>query len=101
MGERAGLVGDDQVDGAEGLLRVQPADEHVAAQQPVGPETEDDREQDGRLLGDRRDRCRDAGQQVRPGGLTAREAESGDDGDEPDRHHQQDPDQAIELQLER
>ena len=71
-GERAGLVGDDQVDRAERLLGVQPPDEHAAAQQPVGTQAEDDRQQDRRLLRDRRDRRRDAGQEVRPGLLPGR-----------------------------
>ena len=99
--QRAGLVGDDEVDRAERLLRVEPADEDAAPEQPVGAQTQDDREQDRRLLGDGRDRRRDAGQQVRPGVLAAGEAEAGDDRDQPDGDDQQDPDQPVELGLER
>ena len=65
LGERAGLVGDDQVDRAERLLGVQPPDEHAAPEQPVRPEPEHDGEEDRRLLGDRGDRGRDAGEEVR------------------------------------
>ena len=36
LGQRAGLVGDDQVDRAQRLLGVQPPDEHAAPEQPVG-----------------------------------------------------------------
>ena len=64
LGQRAGLVRDDQVDRAEDLLGVQPTDEDRAAEQPIGTQAEDDREQDGRFLRDGGDRGRDAGQKV-------------------------------------
>ena len=35
LGQRSGLVGDDQVDRAENLLGVQAPDEHAALEEPV------------------------------------------------------------------
>ena len=58
--QRAGLVRDDQVDGAEDFLGVQPTNQDGAAQQPIGAQAEDDCEQDGRFLRDGGDRRRDA-----------------------------------------
>src|SRR5581483_5363039 len=41
-GERAGLVGDDEVDRAEDLLGIESADEDAAAEEPARTEAEDD-----------------------------------------------------------
>ncbi len=64
-------------------------------------ESEDDGEQDRRLLGDRSDGRGDPGQQVRPGRLTAQESEADGDRDQPDRDDEQDPDEPVELALKR
>ena len=64
LGDRPGLVGHDQVDRPQRLLGVEPPDQHAPLQEPVGAEAEDHGEQHRRLLGDRRDRRRDAGEQV-------------------------------------
>ena len=100
-GQRPGLVGDDQVDRAEGLLRVEPAHEHAPLEEAVGTQAEDDREEDRRLLGDRGDRRRDAGEDRRACVLAPNEPQRHDDRDQPDRDPQEDPDEPVELGLQR
>jgi hypothetical protein len=99
--ERARLVGDDEVDRTERFLGIEAAHEDAPLQEPVRAEAQDDREQDRRLLGDRGDRGRDPGQQVLACVLAAQEPERRDDRDEPHRDDEQDPDEPIELELER
>ena len=101
LGQGPGLVGDDEIDRAEGLLGAQAAHQHAAPQQPVGAKPEDDRQEHRRLLGDRGDRRRDARDQVRPDRIAASEPGADGDRDEPDRHDQQDPDEPSELALQR
>ena len=98
--ERPGLVGDDQVDRAERLLGAQAPDQDAPTQEPVGAKTQDDRQEDRRLLGDRRDRGRDARDQVLAGRIAAGEAEPDRDRDEADGDDEEDPDEPIELALE-
>ena len=101
LGQGAGLVGQDEIDGTERLLGVQVSDEHAALEQAVGTQPEDDRQEDGRLLRDGRDGRRDAGQDVLAERIAAHDAQAEGDGDEPDGDDEQDLDQPIELQLER
>ena len=65
------------------------------------PEPEDDGEEDGRLLGDRRDRRRDAGQDVLAERVAAQEPDPAREDDEPDRDDEEDPDEPVELALQR
>ena len=85
----------------ERLLGVQPPDEDAALQESVGPEAEDDREQNRRLLRDRGDRCGDAGNDVLAQRVAAQEAHACRERDERDRDDEQDPHQPIQLPLER
>ena len=98
--DRARLVGHDEVHGTERLLGIQPPDQHVAPEQTICTEAQDDREQDGRFLGDRRDRGGDPGEDVLAQRMAAREADAGREDDEEDRDDQQDPDEPVELPLE-
>ncbi len=101
LGQGAGLVGQDEIDGTERLLGVQVPDEHVALEQAVGAQPEDDRQQDGRLFRDGRDGRRDTGQDVLAERIPTQDAQAEGDADEPDGDDEQDLDQPIELQLER
>ncbi|HEY3524147.1 MAG TPA: hypothetical protein VGK63_10600 [Candidatus Limnocylindrales bacterium] len=99
--QRPGLVRDDEVDGAEDLLCVESADENAAAKEPIRPKPEDHGQQDRRLLRDRRDRGRYAGEQVRRSRIPPGEPESGRDDDQRDSDDEQDSNEAVELVFER
>ena len=68
-GQRPGLVGDDQVDGAERLLGVEPADEHAPLEEAVGPGRGRPRGGSAAPRGSRRSppRCRRGSSPRRPG----------------------------------
>ena len=71
------------------------------SQQAVRPQAEDHGQEDGRLLGDRSDRRRDAGQDVLAERVAADEADPGGEGDQGDRDDEEDPHEPVELALER
>ena len=73
LGQRAGLVGQDQVDGPEGLLGVQPPNEHAAAEQPVGAQNRGRRRAGSAApRGSRRSRPRCPPRMFSPAGLPRR-----------------------------
>ena len=101
VGERAGLVDADHVDPGQGLDRVEPLDEGAAPGHAAGGDGEGDAGEQHEALGDERDDAR--------GGLGDRLADrgvvhvQGDDERAADRdHHQhQDPQQAVDVLLQR
>ena len=99
--KRARLVGHDEVDGAERLLRIQAANQDASPQEPVGAEPEDHSEEHRRLLGDGRDRRGDSGQNGFAERRTPKEPEAHRHDDETDGDDQEDPNEAIELALQR
>ena len=100
LGQRAGLVGEDQADRAERLLGAQPPDEHAPPEQPVGPNPSTTARGSAAPRGSPRSprRCPRAGS---PGRVAAQEAAADRHDDQPDRDHEQDPDEPVELALER